>query len=43
MLYAAEDLEEIFHMSLACNVYVLIVITFKYHNYIKLKTLINKP
>ena len=43
MLYAAEDLEEIFHMSLAWNVDGLIAITFKYHNYIKLKTLINKP
>ena len=30
-------------MSLAWNVDELIVITFKYHNYIKLETLINKP
>ena len=43
LLYAAEDLEEIFHMALAWNVDGLIAITFKYHNYIKLKTLINKP
>lgn len=43
LLYAAEDLEEIFHMALAWNVDGLIAITFKYRNYIKLKTLINKP
>lgn len=43
MLYAAESLEDIFHMALAWNVDGLIAITFKYQNYIKLKTLANKP
>ncbi|MGN1197862.1 MAG: LacI family DNA-binding transcriptional regulator [Acetatifactor sp.] len=43
MLYTAEDLEEIFHMSLAWNVDGLIAITFKYKNYIKLRALTNKP
>lgn len=43
MLYAAEDLEDIFHMALAWNVDGLIAITFKYHNYMKLRTLTNKP
>ena len=43
MLYAAESLEDIFHMALAWNVDGLIAITFKYQNYMKLKTLVNKP
>ena len=43
MLYAAESLEDIFHMALAWNVDSLIAITFKYQNYMKLKTLVNKP
>jgi transcriptional regulator len=43
MLYAAESLEEIFHMALAWNVDGLIAITFTYRDYIKLKTLVNKP
>ena len=43
MLYAAESLEDIFHMALAWNVDGLIEITFKYQNYMKLKTLVNKP
>ena len=43
MLYAAQNLEEIFHMALAWNVDGLIAITFTYRDYIKLKTLVNKP
>ena len=43
MLYAAESLEDIFHMALAWNVDGLIAITFKYQNYMKLNTLVNKP
>lgn len=43
MLYAAENLDEIFHMALAWNVDGLIAITFNYANYVKLRTLINKP
>lgn len=43
MLYSAEDLEDIFHMALAWNVDGLVAITFRYQNYIKLRTLVNKP
>lgn len=43
MLYSASELEDIFHMALAWNVDGLIVITFRYQEYMKLKVLTNKP
>lgn len=43
MLYSASELEDIYHMALAWNVDGLIVITFRYQEYMKLKVLTNKP
>ena len=43
MLYSASNLENIFHMALAWNVDGLIVISFRFQEYMKLKVLTNKP
>lgn len=43
MLYAAEDLDDIFKMALAWNVDGLIAITFTHNDYVKIRTLTGKP